>query len=385
MAKGISYMKFYLVGGAVRDQLLGVPVKERDWVVVGGTERDMLQQGFQRVGKEFPVFLHPKTREEYALARTEQKVEAGYKGFTVEASPTVSLFDDLKRRDLTINAMALDESGELIDPYGGKDDLDKRLLKHVSPAFAEDPVRILRIGRFLARYARLGFHIDPSTIALMKTMVQAGEVDALVAERVFKELDRALGEPSPEQFFQALQACGALSVLFPGITADGISLRALVAATDITPSSAVRFAALMHAYPEGNTSHLNSIRAICNRYRTPTYYHELADIVQKHHETAQNSEQMTKDKVLALFYTLDIFRRPERFDDFLLATEAITRAKEMAWDKQWLKNAGEITRSVDIKPLLQQHLDGAALGDAIRALRLMALNNALDQIQQWQK
>lgn len=366
-------MKFYLVGGAVRDQLLGIPVMERDWVVVGGEENDLKKLGFQQVGKEFPVFLHPITREEYALARKELKVEAGYKGFTVEASPDVSLADDLKRRDLTINAMALDESGKLIDPYGGKQDLDAKLLKHVSPAFAEDPVRILRIGRFLARYASRGFHIDPSTIELMKEMVQAGEINALVAERVFKELERALAEPNPEQFFLTLHACHALPILFPGIKSDGISLNTLINAASLTKKSVIRFAAFMHAYPECSTRQLSSIREICKRYRTPSYYQELAEIVQKYYQAALNARKQETDTILSLFYAIDIFRRPDRFKDFLIATHAIAITRQHEFNSDWLFNASEVTRTTNIEPLLTKQLAGKALGDAIRELRLHQL------------
>ena len=210
-------MKSYLVGGAVRDWLLGRPVKERDWVVVGETPDSMKARGFQSVGRDFPVFLHPETKEEYALARTERKTAPGYRGFIVHAEPEVTLEEDLRRRDLTINAMALDTEGRLIDPYGGARDLEKRLLRHVSPAFGEDPVRILRLARFAARFAPLGFRVAAETLDLMRAMVAAGEVDALVPERVFAELAKALAEPEPGAFFEVLRACGALARLFPEI------------------------------------------------------------------------------------------------------------------------------------------------------------------------
>src|SRR3990167_2277218 len=226
-------MKIYLVGGAVRDKLLGWPVKERDWVVVGATVNDMLGLGYRQVVKEFPVFLHPKTNEEYALARMERKTEPGYKGFAFDSSPTVTLEEDLLRRDLTINAMAIavedvdKKKPAIIDPYHGQDDLNKKLLRHVSPAFAEDPVRILRVGRFLARYASLGFKVAPETTELMCKMTAAGEVDALVAERVWKELERALGEKNPEKFFDVLASCHAMSILFPHLHVDGAGMAAL--------------------------------------------------------------------------------------------------------------------------------------------------------------
>src|SRR3990167_1942182 len=243
-------MKIYLVGGAIRDQLLGLPIKERDYVVEGATIEDMLKLGYRQVGKEFPVFLHPKTNEEYALARMERKVKPGYKGFTFDTSPNVSLEDDLLRRDLTINAMAETPDGELVDPYGSKKDLDEKILRHVSMAFAEDPVRILRIGRFLARYYHLGFRIADETMTLMTSMVKAGEVDALVAERVWKELERALGEKNPEQFFRVLEQCEALVKLFPEIATkpDCISWIAThpSGARDDNACSDIRFAVLLH-------------------------------------------------------------------------------------------------------------------------------------------
>src|SRR5262249_41759785 len=212
-------MRVYLVGGAVRDRLLGLPVRERDWVVVGADPVELVDAGYQSVGREFPVFLHPETHEEYALARRERKVAPGYRGFTTQFSPDVTLEEDLKRRDLTINAMAETESGEIIDPYGGKADLAAQQLRHVSEAFVEDPVRVLRVARFAARYAHLGFHVAPETLALMRRMTAAGEVSALVPERVWQETERALGETDPQVFFETLRACGALAVIFPEIDA----------------------------------------------------------------------------------------------------------------------------------------------------------------------
>ena len=363
-------MKFYLVGGAVRDELLQLPIKERDWVVVGGSTDEMKRQGFQLVGKEFPVFLHPKTREEYALARIERKTEPGYKGFAVDASSDVSLAEDLLRRDLTINAMARDQEGNLIDPYGGKKDLANKILKHVSPAFKEDPVRILLVARFMARYQHLGFQIDPSTMELMRDMVANGEVNALVAERVFKELDRALGEPNPEAFFMTLADCGALWILFPGLTIPGKGVTALKAANDISPKAVVRFAALLYQYPECDTNHLSSIKELCRRYRTPVYYQELAELAHKHYQTAFNFLSLSPDELLTFFYALDIFRRMERFVDFLAVIQAI----DGKIDVPTLKAKADIVCAVDIKPLLKEGLDGKALGDQIRAIRLLSLS-----------
>ena len=272
-------MKIYLVGGAVRDKLLGLPIKEKDWVVVNATVDDMLALRYRQVGKEFPVFLHPKTGEEYALARMERKVKPGYQGFTFDTSPDVSLEEDLIRRDLTVNAMAEGEDGKLTDPYGGKKDLDAKVLRHVSPAFAEDPVRILRVGRFFARYAQLGFTIAPETIALMKQMVQAGEVNALVAERVWKELERALGEKNPEKFFEALAICDALPILFPGIQINSDGMKALTAAAILSDKSVIRFAALLHALPDAK----QTISSLCDRYRVPNSFRELALLTATHY------------------------------------------------------------------------------------------------------
>ena len=298
-------MDIYLVGGAVRDSLLNYPVKERDWVVVGATPEDMEKQGFRAVGKDFPVFLHPKTKEEYALARTERKTAHGYKGFSVFASTEVSLEQDLMRRDLTINAMAMDTQGRLIDPYGGTEDLTKRLLRHVSPAFSEDPVRILRVARFAARYWSLGFRVAQDTNQLMQTMINAGEVDYLVPERVWAELVKALSENTPSAFFYTLKNCGALAKLFPEINAlfgvpqparhhpeidTGIhSLMVLEQAALLSTKTTVRFAALVHDLgkalsPKDNLPHhyghertgLSVLKKLCQRLRVPNHYAILA-------------------------------------------------------------------------------------------------------------
>ncbi|MBV8802084.1 MAG: multifunctional CCA tRNA nucleotidyl transferase/2'3'-cyclic phosphodiesterase/2'nucleotidase/phosphatase, partial [Gammaproteobacteria bacterium] len=251
-------MKIYLVGGAVRDQLLGIPVKEKDWVVTGATVQDMLNQGFRQVGKDFPVFLHPKTHEEYALARIERKIGRGYTGFTFDTSPTVTLEEDLLRRDLTINAIAETPEGEIIDPYHGREDLAKKILRHVSSAFAEDPVRILRVGRFAARF---NFPVAEETINLMKQMVAAGEVDALVPERVWKELERALTEKYPFQFFAVLEKCEALEILFPHISIDNPGILALKQDIHLPTNSQVRLAILLHALS------IEDINTFCDRYR----------------------------------------------------------------------------------------------------------------------
>lgn len=365
-------MKIYLVGGAVRDKLLGLPVKEKDWVVVGATVKEMLDLGYRQVGKEFPVFLHPKTKEEYALARMERKVNPGYKGFTFDTSPEVNLEEDLIRRDLTINAMAEGQDGELVDPYHGRQDLEKKTLKHVSPAFAEDPVRILRLGRFLARYAHLGFHIAPETIALMRKMVAAGEVNALVAERVWKELERALGEKNPQEFFAVLHECGALPILFPHLEMESPGMRALVAAARLTPHTAIRFAALLHALPQPK----KTIADICHRYRLPNAYRELALITALYHEQALEARTFSAGDLLQLFNALDIFRRAERFKHFLIAIQAIAQIQNKVFDPEWLMAAAKVAKSVDVTALLEQGLTGQALAEQLK-------ENRQEKIQEW--
>lgn len=365
-------MKIYLVGGAVRDKMLGLPVKERDWVVVGATIEDMLKKGYKQVGKEFPVFLHPKTGEEYALARMERKVNPGYKGFTFDTSPDVKLEDDLIRRDLTINAMAKTQKGELIDPYHGEQDLKKKVLRHVSPAFAEDPVRILRVGRFLARYAHMGFHVAHETITLMRNMVKAGEVDALVAERVWKELERALCEKNPEKFFDVLAECKALQILFPHLDIHGPGINVLITAAKISTDPAVRFAALLHHSPDAK----KSIAALCHRYRVPNTYSELAKLTAVHYETSLKAKTLTADELLKLFSALDIFRREERFKNFLIVCQAIAISRHIDFDSQWLLTCVQAAKSYDVQKLIAQGLDGQELAVKLREKRR-------EKIEEW--
>lgn len=361
-------MQIYLVGGAVRDQLLGLPVKERDWVVIGATVSDMLKLGFRQVGKEFPVFLHPQTNEEYALARMERKVKPGYTGFTFDTSPSVMLEDDLQRRDLTINAMAQTPEGILIDPYHGKEDLKHKILRHVSPAFAEDPVRILRVGRFLARYAHRGFHVAPETLELMRKMVTIGEIDALVAERVFKELERALAEKNPEFFFAVLAQCGALPILFPHLSPDGKGMAALKKAVLLTADPAIRFAALLHELPE------QSIKAVCDRYRVPTAYAELARLTARHHPQAIKAQRLSAEELLNLLAALDVFRREERFKNFLLACQAITHFI----NPQWLMECAKAAKAVDVQALIAQGFTNNALAEKLKEKRREKIGEWLD-------
>ncbi len=356
-------MQIYLVGGAVRDQLLGLPVKEKDWVVVGATANDMLQAGFRPVGKDFPIFLHPKTGEEYALARTERKVGRGYTGFTFDTSTTVTLEEDLKRRDLTINAMAQTTSGELIDPYHGQTDLAKKILRHVSPAFAEDPVRILRVARFNARF---NFDVAPDTLLLMRKMVEQGEVDALVAERVWKEWERALLEKYPENFFAILTACNALAILFPQITASNAGLLALRQSVNLSANPQVRFAALLHTLSE------NEIKTLCDRYRIPTDYREIATLVSKYLPHYQDATNLSADDLLDFLLATDAFRRPDRFKDFLLGCAACSAIHTT----DWLLACSEQAKAINVKELITDYT-GQALAQKIKEKRRNAIQSWL--------
>lgn len=349
-------MKIYLVGGAVRDQLLGLPVKEKDWVVVGTTPAEMLKLGFRQVGKDFPVFLHPKTQEEYALARTERKVGRGYTGFTFNTSPNVTLEDDLKRRDLTINAMAETPEGEIVDPYHGASDLKNKILRHVSPAFSEDPVRVLRVARFAARFR---FTVAPETLLLMKEMVENGEVDALVPERVFKELDRALAENFPQEFFHVLQSAGADKVLFPSLT----SLSTLEKAILLSNKPCVRFAALT------STLSLEDYSTLCERYRLPTEYRELGEMVIKYFERCENIEALSDAEIVELLLRLDVFRREARFQDFLLACQACgLQSSEL------LQRYYQAAKNIDVKQITEdKSLSGKAIADKIFEARTSAI------------
>ncbi len=403
-------MKVYKVGGCVRDRLLGLPVTDNDWVVVGATPEEMQAQGFRPVGKDFPVFLHPETHEEYALARTERKTAPGYTGFAFHASPDVTLEEDLARRDLTINAMAETEEGEIIDPWGGRRDLEKRLLRHVSPAFVEDPVRILRVARFAARFAPLGFRIADETLALMRAMVENGEVDALVPERVWQETERALGEAMPQVFFEALRACGALARLFPEIDRlfgvpqnpehhpevdTGIhTLLVLQQAARLTPDTRVRFAALVHDLGKGETPRelwpkhpdheargVPLVDALCARYRVPRAFRDLALLVTRYHLHYHRAAELADTTVLDLFEHLDAFRRPERFDQYLLACEADSRGRPGYEDRQpeqtaILRHAFAAAAAVRGGDLAREGFRGPALAEELRRRRLAAIRAA---------
>lgn len=359
-------MKIYLVGGAVRDQLLGLPVKERDWVVVSATPEKMLNLGYKPVGKDFPVFLHPKTHEEYALARTERKISKGYTGFEFYADPSVTLEDDLKRRDLTINAIAKTPDGKLIDPFNGKQDLEDKILRHVSEAFAEDPVRILRVARFAARFG--DFTIHHTTMDLMRKIVQAGEVDALVAERVWQELQRALGLPFPWRFFEVLQDSTALPILFPEIKMD--ALQNLKIATSLSAKSEIRFAALL--------SSLNqvAIEALCERTKIPSIYKELAILASKYQNNFHNALNLSAEQLLTTLENTDAFRRPERFADFLLACEA-NSAEIPSPQIEKLRQTYKIAAQVAIRPILDQGLTGEDINKELHQQRKIVIESII--------
>lgn len=400
-------MKTYLVGGAVRDALLGRPVVERDWVVVGATAEEMLVAGFTRVGNDFPVFLHPKTREEYALARTERKSGRGHGGFVCDFSPDITLEGDLLRRDLTINAMAQADDGSLIDPYGGQADLAARLLRHVSPAFREDPLRVLRVARFAARYADYGFRIAEETLALMATIVAEGELDHLTPERVWKETERALGENHPQVFFQVLRDCGGLAALFPEIDRlfgvpqpaehhpeidTGVhTLMVLEQCARLTPHAHIRFAALVHDLGKGDTpaeewpSHreheargIARVQALCQRLRVPRQTADLAEMTCHYHLHCHRVMSLRHSTVVDTLLALDAVRRPQRFAEFLMACEADARGRLGLEDRAYpqaahFQAALDTVRTVRVQPLLEQGLKGQELANALREARIAAL------------
>lgn len=409
MDQAVSGLEVYLVGGAVRDRLLNRPVTEKDWVVVGSTPKEMLSRGFRQVGKDFPVFLHPKTHDEYALARTERKTASGYHGFEVNASPDVTLEQDLLRRDLTINALAESPSGEVIDFYNGLEDLENRTLRHVSEAFAEDPVRVLRIARFAARYSSYGFTVATDTNELMKTMVADGEVDALVPERVWQEMSKALSEKHPEVFFETLRDCGALERVFPEIDQlfgvpqtekhhpeidCGIhTMMVLQQACLLSDEVNVRFAALVHDLGKGTTPadvlprHIGHeersvelTRQLCERIKVPKAIRDIGLITARFHTHIHRAPELRPKTVLKVLEETDAFRKPERFDDFLKACEADSKGRlgfeqrpypQADAFRQWFDAA----RNTDLKPAIQQKLKGDEMKEAIRKLRIASISS----------
>lgn len=400
-------MKIYLVGGAVRDKLLNYPIRERDWVVVGATPEALLQQNYKPVGKDFPVFLHPDTGEEYALARTERKSGHGYGGFSFHTEPSVTLEDDLLRRDLTINAIAEDSDGSLIDPYGGQQDIKNRMLRHVSPAFAEDPLRVLRVARFAARYHHLGFTIAPETLELMRALNDSGELNYLTNERVWQEIKKTLAGENPDVFFNVLNECGALEKLLPEIHAlfgvpqppkhhpeidTGVHcLLALqqICLLDTLPET--RFATLVHDLGKGTTpkeilpSHhghelrgLKLINQLCDRLGVANSWRELGLLVSEFHTHCHRALELKPSTLLKTLQRLDAIRRPERFEQFLLACTADVRGRTGLEDNaykqaDYFRAARSAIASVEARALIEEGLDGAELGKALSELRLAKL------------
>ena len=407
-------MQVYLVGGAVRDSLLGHPYQEKDYVVVGATPEHMLAQGFQPVGKDFPVFLHPKTKEEYALARTERKSGKGYHGFQFFTDTTVSLEEDLIRRDLTINAIAMDQDGRIYDPYGGQTDLENKTLRHVSEAFAEDPLRVLRVARFAARYSSYGFHIASETLQLMQTMAESGELDALTPERVWKETSRALLEDHADIYFQTLRDCGALKHLFPEIDAlfgvpqrpeyhpevdCGIhTLMSLQQACKSNYSLDVRFAVLVHDLGKALTPvnelprHImheergvKPVTELCERLKVPTQTRQLALSVCKEHLKCHQIMSLKPGTVWRLLQRLDVLRRPERVEAFVQACECDARGRLGLEDRpypqaQYMLDAMQVVRSIKVQDL-PENIKGAEIGEMLIQCRIDALTEFKNQHQ----
>jgi tRNA nucleotidyltransferase (CCA-adding enzyme) len=400
-------MQVYLVGGAVRDSLLGLPVRERDWVVVGAARNDLLSQNFREVGRDFPVFLHPTTHEEYALARLERKVGPGYRGFEIQSGPEVTLEQDLSRRDLTINAIARTEDGLLIDPFGGKADLEARVLRHVSDSFIEDPVRVLRVARFAARFAGLGFRIASDTLELMRAIAASGELDALVAERVWQETEKALGTPDPGVYFTVLRECRAMRVIFPEVEAlfgvpqpaewhpeidTGVhTLMVLYQAARLSPDTAVRFAALVHDLGKGTTPPAHwprhhgheersvaLIERLAERLRIPAGHRDLAVLVARYHGNAHRAFELRPQTVLEFLEKADAFRRPERYAQVLTACEADARGRAGFEDRpypqrEYLQAARDAAAAVKLTAADVTQRDGAQIGAQLRAQRQQAI------------
>ena len=414
-------MDIYLVGGAVRDQLLGLPIKDRDWVVVGATPEILLAKGYQQVGKDFPVFLNPQTKEEYALARTERKSGSGYTGFVCDFSDDITLEQDLIRRDLTINAMALDEQGQLHDPYHGKTDLEHRVLRHISPAFAEDPLRVLRVARFAARFHHLGFTIAPETLALMQNLTQSGELSHLTEERVWLETEKALNEKHPEIYFDVLRQIGALKVLFPELDAlygvpnppqhhpeidsfvhTMLVLQQAVKLTQDKPEinppqinkSAVRFAAICHDLGKALTPKeilphhygheqkgITPTRDLSKRLKVPMYYQELAELTCEYHTHIHKAFELRPETLMKLFNRFDVWRKPQRFQEFLLVCLADTRGRTGFENREYpqidyINQLLESAKNVDVQQVIADGFEKEGIRDELNRRRTKAISEA---------
>ena len=402
----------YRVGGCVRDLLLGLPSPDRDWVVVGETAHTMRARGFVQVGSEFPVFLHPESGEEYALARQERKTGKGYHGFTTHTGTNITLEEDLACRDLTLNAMAMDADGQIIDPFGGQKDMENRWLRHVSPAFSEDPLRVLRVARFLARFWTLGFRVAPETKAFMTTLAHSGELHTLVAERVWMETRKALDTPTPLPFFDLLQQCDALKILFPEL-ADLIGVpqpalyhpegdawthtrMVLAQAARLSDDATVRFAALVHDLGKGTTPkaclprHIQHeergavlVNQLCDRLRTPTLFRKLGVLTSRHHMRCHRVMEMTPQKVLRLLHHLNAFRDPQVLDAFLLACQADATGRQDTTkppdypQATLLRHCLKQCTEINTQPFQEAKLQGKQFGEALHRARLQQIRSTL--------
>ncbi len=405
-------MQIYLVGGAVRDKLLNFPIVEKDWVVIGSSPQEMLDKGYQQVGKDFPVFLHPKTNDEYALARTERKSGKGYYGFEVYADKDVTLEQDLIRRDLTINAMAMDDQGNILDPYDGQADLKAKILRHVSPAFSEDPLRVLRVARFAARYFHLGFKLASETLELMQQIANSGELQSLAAERVWKETSRALTERSPQVYFEILREANALKSWFPEIDVlwgipnpaewhpeidTGIhTMMVLEQAAILSADPATRFAALCHdlgkakspkeTLPKHNgheKSGIPLVSQLCRRLKTPSEYEDLGKIASEFHLHLHRIEELKPNTIVKVLERTDAFRRPERFEQFLLVCEADYRGRTGFEQRDYpqadlMRRAFQACLTIKPQDLLAKGYSGKALGDEIHRERVSLVKHLAD-------
>ncbi|PML81484.1 multifunctional CCA addition/repair protein [Enterovibrio norvegicus] len=408
-------MNTFLVGGAVRDTLLGLDVKDRDWVVVGADIKTMLKAGYQQVGADFPVFLHPKNHEEYALARTERKSGQGYTGFVCDFAPDVTLEEDLQRRDLTINAIAQADDGTLVDPYGGKTDLDNKILRHVSPAFVEDPLRVLRVARFAARFHDLGFTVADDTMSLMRTIAESGELDALTPERVWIEWEKSLSTPRPDIFLRVLRDCGALAVVLPEIDAlfgvpqpeqwhpeidTGIhTLMVARQAATLTDDTCIRFAAQMHDLGKALTPQAEwpshkmhtatgkvPVKAVCDRVRVPNAYRDAALLVCAEHTNVHNAGELKASTYIKIFDRNDVWRKPERVTQLAVASQADHQGRTGFEDRpypqaDWLLGAFDAANSVDVKPIVAEGFTGQGIREELTRRRVVSVAKYLEKVR----
>lgn len=413
-------MQVYLVGGAVRDQLLGLPIKDRDWLIVGSTPQELIHQGYQQVGKDFPVFLHPKTKEEYALARTERKSGTGYTGFICDFSPNISLEQDLIRRDLTINAIAQDLAGKYYDPYNGIEDINNKILRHISPAFAEDPLRVLRVARFAARFHHLGFRIATETLQLMSQLTKQGELNHLSAERIWLETEKALNDPDPQVYFDTLRKVGALALLFPELNAlDGIpnpaqhhpeidsflhTMMVLKQATLLSENekinkSAVCFAAICHDLGKALTPQpilphhyghekkgIQPTRELCRRLKVPNDYQELAELSCEYHTHVHKAFELRAETIIKLFNRFDIWRKPQRFQEFLMVCMADSRGR-LGFEQRdypqssYLWQLYQSALQVDVQQVIADGYQKQAIRDELNKRRVQTVKQKILEIR----